>query len=69
MGKFTALDELEYLASKLNALREAEYLASESYPAMLPDLEKLHRKAFSRLKVLAKRALKAKVSLGVDRIS
>lgn len=42
MGKFTALDELEYLASKLNALREAEYLASESYPAMLPDLEKLH---------------------------
>jgi hypothetical protein len=54
------IDEIEYLALKLDSLREAEDLAAQAQPGMLSELRKLHYAALRRLNMLARRILKGR---------
>lgn len=57
------IDDVEFLAVRLNALREAEELALLAQPHMVPELRKLYTTTLSSLYEKAKRILRGRVSL------
>ena len=64
------IEEIEYLASKLESLREAEDLAQDVNPSMHRDLVRLHNQALMQITALVQRILKGRISLGaVPRVS
>lgn len=58
------IEEIEYLASKLESLREAEDLSEAVNPSMYRDLVRLHQQALRRIKALVRRVLKGRIALG-----
>lgn len=58
------VEEIEYLASKLESLREAEDLSEAVNASMYRDLVRLHRQALKQIKALVRRILKGRIALG-----
>jgi hypothetical protein len=52
------IEEIEYLASKLESLREAEDLSEAVNLSMYRDLVRLHQQALRQIKALVRRVLK-----------
>lgn len=57
------IEEIEFLASKLESLREAEDLSQEVNPSMYRDFVRLHRKALKQIKALVRRILNGQVDI------
>jgi hypothetical protein len=57
------IEEVEFLASKLESLCKSEDLAQDVNPSMYRDLVRVHRQTLKQIKMLVQRFLKYPISV------